>query len=253
MRNIILIIIGTLCFGSLSGQTFQRFLDRLNSLPEPQRQAVVDSFMNAVQIFPYTEMDTVVHFVYFQNAQTVTMAGDATEWVADKSFTRISGCTFWYYTTSYEADARLDYKLVIDGTNWILDPKNPYTCMGGFGPNSELRMPAYAVAPETAYYGNIPHGTLMDTVFHSNFLGNNRTVTIYLPPGYNTGNLTYPVILFHDGPDYITLGKTNNILDYLISKSQIVPVIGVFVPPVCLLYTSPSPRDRTRSRMPSSA
>ena len=24
-------------------------------------------------------------------------------------------------------------------------------------------------------------------------------------------------------------------------------------PPVCLLYTSPSPRDRTRSRMPSSA
>ena len=26
-----------------------------------------------------------------------------------------------------------------------------------------------------------------------------------------------------------------------------------FVPYVCLLYTSPSPRDRTRSRMPSSA
>ena len=25
------------------------------------------------------------------------------------------------------------------------------------------------------------------------------------------------------------------------------------VPPSCLLYTSPSPRDRTRSRMPSSA
>ena len=25
------------------------------------------------------------------------------------------------------------------------------------------------------------------------------------------------------------------------------------LPPVCLLYTSPSPRDRTRSRMPSSA
>src|SRR5665811_1743814 len=29
------------------------------------------------------------------------------------------------------------------------------------------------------------------------------------------------------------------------------PIIGQFQP--CLLYTSPSPRDRTRSRMPSSA
>ena len=28
---------------------------------------------------------------------------------------------------------------------------------------------------------------------------------------------------------------------------------GRFVPNICLLYTSPSPRDRTRSRMPSSA
>ena len=28
---------------------------------------------------------------------------------------------------------------------------------------------------------------------------------------------------------------------------------GFFGKPACLLYTSPSPRDRTRSRMPSSA
>ena len=31
-------------------------------------------------------------------------------------------------------------------------------------------------------------------------------------------------------------------------------IFGLFVLfPICLLYTSPSPRDRTRSRMPSSA
>ena len=29
--------------------------------------------------------------------------------------------------------------------------------------------------------------------------------------------------------------------------------LGIKKPLVCLLYTSPSPRDRTRSRMPSSA
>jgi len=34
--------------------------------------------------------------------------------------------------------------------------------------------------------------------------------------------------------------------------STVAPVRAVF-PFTCLLYTSPSPRDRTRSRMPSSA
>ena len=35
----------------------------------------------------------------------------------------------------------------------------------------------------------------------------------------------------------------------------VVPPVGElsFQSPPCLLYTSPSPRDRTRSRMPSSA
>ena len=31
------------------------------------------------------------------------------------------------------------------------------------------------------------------------------------------------------------------------------PFIGTERPPFCLLYTSPSPRDRQKSRMPSSA
>ena len=36
---------------------------------------------------------------------------------------------------------------------------------------------------------------------------------------------------------------------------MVVPAVATFMynPTVCLLYTSPSPRDRTRSRMPSSA
>ena len=42
-----------------------------------------------------------------------------------------------------------------------------------------------------------------------------------------------------------SLGDINNIhVDWESGRAQIVS---------CLLYTSPSPRDRTRSRMPSSA
>jgi len=213
-------------------QTFSQLISRLNSLPENQRQAVADSFMASGNAFPLVENDTLVHFVYNLPAQSVFMAGDATDWNPNATFTNISGSTFWYYTTNYETDARLDYKFVINGSNWILDPQNPYTCTGGFGPNSELRMPGYVIPPEISYYGAIPHGTIKDTTYHSNLLNNSRQVRIYLPPGYPSGSEAYPVILFHDGPEYISLGNTDNIFDYLISQQLMVPVIGIFVPPV---------------------
>ena len=45
-------------------------------------------------------------------------------------------------------------------------------------------------------------------------------------------------------------GKTFGILPILIDRAIRTSNVEISV---CLLYTSPSPRDRTRSRMPSSA
>lgn len=213
-------------------QVFQRFIDALNQLPAEQRQASVDSFIHAGQPFPMTESDTLVTFVYQGNAQTVSLAGDATQWDPTIGLMRVDGTDFWYWQTTYEANARLDYKIVVNETDWILDPLNPFTCTGGFGPNSELRMPEYTIPVEIADNPSITRGVLLDTVFWSAYLGNSRTVEIYLPPGYNDSQKSYPVILFHDGADYISLGNIRNILDYLIAHKQIVPLIGVFIPPV---------------------
>lgn len=232
MKKVFITILLIFAGFQMEGQSFAQLINRLNALPEAQRQSVADSFMNAGHSFPFTENDTLVHFVYNAAAQSVAMAGDATGWNPDKYLTRISGCNFWYYSTSYEADARLDYKFVVNSNNWILDPKNPFTCSGGFGPNSELRMPAYSFPPEISYYSNIPHGLISDSIFQSSYLGNSRHVRVYLPPGYPSGSTAYPVILFHDGLEYISLCNANNILDYLIAHQMIVPVIAVFVPPV---------------------
>ena len=53
-------------------------------------------------------------------------------------------------------------------------------------------------------------------------------------------------------------GETKNVTAYILSKGngvfagrEYIEVFAELYP--CLLYTSPSPRDRTRSRMPSSA
>jgi enterochelin esterase family protein len=130
-------------------------------------------------------------------------------------------------------EARIDYKFILNETNWILDPRNPRTCTGGFGPNSELAMPEYVDPPEILCYANIPQGTKFDTTFTSTVLGNSRSIPVYMPPGYNPqSSERYGVVLFHDGGEYVSLGNAMNILDYLLSEKRIQPVIAVFVPPV---------------------
>ena len=45
----------------------------------------------------------------------------------------------------------------------------------------------------------------------------------------------------------------SQLFDITISLFTVIPTLLMSLVMICLLYTSPSPRDRTRSRMPSSA
>ncbi len=213
-----------------SAQGFQHFLDRINSLPDSSRQEVADSLVASAAAIPIVEQDSVVHFIYTGNANTVSMAGDVNNWQTNVSnLTRIYGTKLWYFTQTYEPDARLEYKIVINGTNWILDPRNPNQIMEGFGPNSELRMPKYVPPVEVNYFSNIPHGSVFDTSWTSVNLGNSRKIEVYLPPGYPASADSFPVMYFQDGTESVALGKYENIIDYLTANKLIRPLIAVFV------------------------
>jgi len=229
MKKIILCLC-ILVSQTLQADNFVGFISRVNLLPSGERQAKVDSFMKATPVLPCIEDNTAVNFIYQGNAQRLEIAGDFTGWAPSRPMTNLPGTNFFYTTLHFEADARIEYKFVVDG-NWILDPKNPHSFTGGTGVNSEVRMPAYVVSPEISWYAVIPHGNLRDTSFFSKQLNNTRPVKIYLPPGYSLQK-HYPVIVFHDGIEYVTLANITNIMDYLIAHSEIEPVIGVFVPPV---------------------
>jgi enterochelin esterase family protein len=219
---------------SIIGPRFSVFYSRVTAAANPLRQAMTDSFMATISSFPFVEGKTTAYFLYRGNANSVTVPGDANGWITDAfPMTRISGTNLWFRQAVFEPDARLDYKFFLNGSTYALDALNPRQVNSGFGPNSELAMPDYAQPPEIEFYPNIPHGTLRDISISSRFLGNSRTIRIYTPPAYATAlNDSFPVVLFHDGLDYVTLGKANNVLDYLIAEKRIQPVIAVFVPPV---------------------
>ncbi|MBE0642515.1 MAG: T9SS type A sorting domain-containing protein [Bacteroidetes bacterium] len=226
------LFIATICLITLQAeaQTFSDFVIRVNIAQEQRRQFMVDSMLSTVTNYPYSESDSMVWFFYKGPAQEVAVAGDMNSWSDTQSpLQRLSNTDLWYRGERFAPDTRIDYKLVVDG-NWILDPRNPYTVSGGFGPNSELRMPGYVPPDEIIRHEGVPHGSIIDTIFSSTALGGDRQVRIYLPAGYDSGTERYPVMLFHDGLDYYTLGSAANVLDNMIHEQRIPPCIGVFVP-----------------------
>lgn len=213
-------------------QSFIRFIRTVEASPTANRQEKLDSFFVVHPQRPFIENDSVCVFLFNGSAQKVTLAGDFTGWKPTLHMRNLPGTSLWYYVSVFENEARLDYQFVVDSTKWMLDPKNPYTCAGGYGKNSELRMPGYRIHPEVQPDTLIPHGRLEETSLQSRYFTLPHHVSVYLPPFYKDGAGKYPMILFHDGLDYINFGSACTTLDHLIAWKKIEPVIAVFVDPL---------------------
>ncbi|MCK6614641.1 MAG: T9SS type A sorting domain-containing protein [Ignavibacteriaceae bacterium] len=213
-------------------QQFSKWITYLNIAPSSVRDASIDSFMtaNSGQL-PYIENDTAV-FIYRGTANTMQIAGDFNGWSPGYTMTRVSSSTLYYYKKAFENNARLDYKYVRNGSSWILDPHNPRTVTGGFGPNSELAMPGYIQPPEIIYNSAIPHGTVLTTQLIASNGAGTFQIKIYLPPGYGDNpQKRYPAAYFHDGFEYIDLASAVHVMDNLTAAGKIEPLVGVFVRP----------------------
>lgn len=222
-----------LCTIAVHAQDVGAFLRRVHDARDAgARTALVDSLLGATRSFPLFENDTTAVLLWVGEADSVQVAGEMNGWDGTAwSLTRVPGTTLWHRTLHAEADARIEYKLVADGV-WMLDPRNPHTCTGGFGPNSELRMPRYAAPAFVPLDASVPRGRLIDTVVTSHVLGNSRTVQVYLPAGFEGMTARCGVVVVHDGSDYVTMAQMPTVLDALIHSGRVQPLIAVFIPPI---------------------
>lgn len=171
------------------------------------------------------------------SAKTVEWRGDFSSWEAtpDTQGKRLGITDIWYYERSLPRDARLDYKIVVDGDQWTLDPLNPNKQIGGFGPNSELRMPDWKVPATGIRRDGIARGHLSkDIPFKSAKLGYTVNYRVYTPANFDSASMKdLPVIYVTDGSDYYTdeMGSLVITLDNLIADQSINPILVVFIDP----------------------
>ncbi|MEM1099527.1 MAG: alpha/beta hydrolase-fold protein [Planctomycetota bacterium] len=201
---------------------------------ETERADAVDAFWDglvAAEQVPYRQGDQVAWL--HRSSGTVAFAGDFNRWNPERgAATRIPGTDLWVFDEQLPEDARVEYKVVQNGS-WILDPANPHRQWSGFGPNSELRMPAYVPPAETTRSPGVPRGSVSANIrLDSDTLGSEVNVRVYTPAGYDADD-ALPVVYFTDGHEYLEdrLGAATAVLDNMIHSDSLRPTMAVFIDP----------------------
>ena len=226
---------------SAFSQDFTQYADPIHQLHLALKKTIaIDELWSSLKKsnqIPFIAGDSVA-FLYRGTAKSVDWMGDFNGWGYDKKFDNkgkpIANTDVWILKASFPKDARLDYKIVLDGHMYILDPENPnqqWSGVGGGSPNSELRMPGWKEDPALEYRDNIAHGKVKsDILFQSKALGYQITYSVYMPAGHQAQD-NLPAVYVTDGFEYMhpKMGNMVTILDNLIADKKISPVITIFI------------------------
>lgn len=122
-----------------------------------------------------------------------------------------------------------EYGFVVDGVR-MLDPGNP-----SVKPSRNVRTSILCVEGENPHdFLDVPHGTVHQHAYRSGPIDRFREMRVYTPPGYETGDESYPLLVLQHGHSdtyaaWTTHGKAHWILDNLISGNQAEPMIIVML------------------------
>ena len=137
----------------------------------------------------------------------------------------------WETTTDSLSEGFHYYSLIIDGVA-VADPASEsFYGMGRMASGIEVPFKG------DSYYEvrNVPHGDIRIKRYYSNVLNAWRNFYMYTPSGYDeNASEKYPVLyIMHGGGEdqrgWATQGKTDLILDNLISEKKAVPMIVVMI------------------------
>lgn len=219
------------------GQTYDDWRATLHTLQTSSRYDSIWNGLKHQKRLPLICEDSVA-FLYRGEARTVEWNGDFNQWGYNKNFNNkgvlLRAPDVWMLKARFEPNARIDYKIVVNGSQWILDPTNTqqqWSGVAGGSPNSELRMPRWREDQLLRENPALPKGTLIeDILFESSRIGYQLTYSVYLPPAYE--QLTdLPIVFFTDGYEYLhpRMGNAFTVLNNLIGSKLIRPVVAVFL------------------------
>ncbi len=172
-------------------------------------------------------VDSKVTFVFRGEAEKVELR----HWIYGLPtaipMSRLGQTDLWYRVMQFPEKSRIEYKFgVIQGGHekWVLDPLNPNIATDPFGGNSVVHCQGYEVPEWSEPNSEVPHGQMHDLEIDSHALGGRRTIRVYVPPKYREYR-RYRLLVAHDGDDYVKYSRLTTVLDNLIHRLEIPPLV----------------------------
>jgi len=146
---------------------------------------------------------------------------------ASQAFERVPGTDLWLLEIDLPERSRVEYKLeVVEGGlhRLIQDPLSPHLARDPFGANSVVHGQGYTVPLWTLPDPEARPGELREHRMHSDAFGRPQPVTVYLPARFRETR-RYPLLVLHDGQDYLRYSGLKTVLDNLIHRLEIPPMV----------------------------
>jgi enterochelin esterase family protein len=187
--------------------------------------AAVDDFI-AENTFPLVEPGHVT-FVYRGQADEVLLRRWISGFNTAQPMQPLEGSDLWALTMELPDNSRFEYKfeVVKDGQRQlVVDELNGVLAHDPFGANSVCQGFGYQRPVWTRHDAEARSGALTKLEIDSRAFQDRRETHIYLPARFRR-NRTYPLLVVHDGLDYLRYADLKNVLDNLIHRQEIPAMI----------------------------
>ncbi len=166
-------------------------------------------------------------FVYFGAAEKVKLR----HWIyglpTSQALAPLGESDLWHLTLELPQGSRIEYKLevVADGARRLIrDPLNPLLAHDPFGANSVCHVKGYATPDWTLPDPHTRRGEIEVLELSSRIFGDKRRVRLYRPPRFRRSR-QYPLLVVHDGDDYLRYASLDTVLDNLIDRHEVAPLV----------------------------
>ncbi|HEV7196258.1 MAG TPA: alpha/beta hydrolase-fold protein [Pedococcus sp.] len=205
----------------------------INRLRErlPVDPAVIDRFL-ARNGAPIVEGEKAT-FLFRGDADEVRVRHRVVGLPDPMEMRRLPDSDLWAVTTDLPSGSRVEYQLETrNGEHYerFNDPLNPRVAHSPMGSSSVCAATGYEVPDWTHFDPEARPGELVEDTVHSRALRREQPVRLYLPARYNQ-SLRYPLLVVHDGTDYLDYASMKTVLDNLIHRLDVAPLVAAFVPP----------------------
>ena len=180
--------------------------------------------------FPLVD-GTDVTFVFRGHADAVFLRCWISGLDTAQPFQALAGTDLWATTIELPKGSRIEYKFEVvsgDTKELILDPLNGVLAHDPFGANSVCQgygyqRPEWSEHDPVSREGSLQHKQIQRAAFQQA-----RDLQVYLPATYRE-NRRYPLLVVHDGEDYLRYADLKVVLDNLTHRLEIPSVIVALV------------------------